>query len=197
MNARPGLAVFDFDGTITTRDSLLGFLLRVSGPIPLVKAAIAERKEFLAARRDDTRRDGAKAALFARVLTGLDGTEVAQQGVAYGHWLVEHLLRDDTRTRIEWHRTQGHELAIVSASLEDYLATVCDRLGIEHLASTRLERAADGTLTGVMLGANCRRAEKVRRLEGICDLDGREIWAYGDSPGDTELLARADHAIWV
>jgi phosphoserine phosphatase len=27
--------------------------------------------------------------------------------------------------------------------------------------------------------------------------DDTELWAYGDSAGDRELLAEADHATWI
>ena len=48
-----------------------------------------------------------------------------------------------------------------------------------------------------MLGGNCRGAEKARRLRAYLHSDDVELWAYGDSAGDTELLAMADHPVRV
>jgi phosphatidylglycerophosphatase C len=57
---------------------------------------------------------------------------------------------------------------------------------------------SDGRLTGELASPNVRREEKVRRLEAWLGDDGPvELWAYGDSDGDRELLARADHPVRV
>jgi phosphatidylglycerophosphatase C len=194
---RTGLAVFDFDGTLTRRDTLLGFLVRVAGVPQVSRALAAEGFGLVMGLRDDTRRDPAKAAVLARVLAGRSVEAVDAVAREYGRQVVEHALRPDTRARLEWHRAQGHELCIVSASLEPYLRVVADRLDVGLLACTELEVDAHGRLTGGLVGGNCRRAAKVDRLRALVDLDAHEVWAYGDSTGDTELLAAADHAVWV
>ena len=70
------------------------------------------------------------------------------------------------------------------------------------MLATRLAVGADGRLTGELDGANCRGPEKVRRLHEWLDTahGGRsavEVVAYGDSPGDREMLADADEPHWV
>jgi phosphatidylglycerophosphatase C len=194
---RTGLAVFDFDGTLTRRDTLLGFLVRVAGVSRVARALAAEGRGLVLGLRDDARRDPTKAAVLARVLGGRSATEVDAVAREYGQHVVERALRPDMRARLEWHRAQGHELCIVSASLEPYLRVAADRLGVGLLACTELEVDAEGRLTGRLVGGNCRRAAKVDRLRALVDLDAYEVWAYGDSTGDTELLAAADHAVWV
>jgi phosphatidylglycerophosphatase C len=86
---------------------------------------------------------------------------------------------------------------LVSASLEVYLAPLGDRLGFDGVLATSLQVGNDGLLTGRLKGANVRRAEKAARLRGWLDArpgEARhELWAYGDSVGDRELLAMADH----
>ena len=87
---------------------------------------------------------------------------------------------------------------LASASLEPYLLPFGDSLGVDGVVCTRLERGRDGLLTGRLEGPNCRGAEKARRLEawlvdnGLADAT---LWAYGDSAGDDELLARADRPV--
>jgi len=194
---RPVLAVFDFDGTLTTRDSLPPFLLHACGPLRAGRAFVAELPSVLRALRHDDQRDVAKERILARAFAGLDAEAVDDAARAYAHRVVETGLRSDVRAKLEWHRAQGHALCIVSASLEPYLKVVAERLGVAHLACTQLEVGADGLLTGAMVGGNCRRAEKVARLKTLLEPEGFEIWAYGDSKGDTELLALADHPVWV
>jgi phosphatidylglycerophosphatase C len=88
-------------------------------------------------------------------------------------------------------------VVLVSASLDVYLFPLGELLGVHGVLCTRLERDGGGALTGALVGANCRGPEKVARLEAwllVEGLDGATLWAYGDSAGDDELLARADHA---
>src|SRR5690606_33862516 len=90
---------------------------------------------------------------------------------------------------------------LVSASYDAYLLGLAEALGAEAVLSTRLE-VCDGTCTGHLAGANCRGPEKVRRLhawlaEQGLDRSAVTVWAYGDSNGDRELLADADHAVWA
>ena len=57
---------------------------------------------------------------------------------------------------------------------------------------------SDGLLTGEMVGPNVRGEEKAVRLRRWLGDDVPEmIWAYGNSSGDTELLAMADVPVWV
>src|ERR1700736_289085 len=51
----------------------------------------------------------------------------------------------------------------------------------------------DGIFDGRLIGINCRGAEKVARLEKLIGgFDGHQIFAYGDSDGDREMLRVAD-----
>jgi len=191
------VAAFDFDGTITRADSLYPFLRSVVGIGRLAAAAVADlpRLALVAAGRGD--RDAAKARLFRRVLAGRDAAEFGARGAEHAASLLAHAIRPELRERIAWHRAEGHELAIVSASLDVYLDIVGRDLGFDHVVCTRLE-VVDGRLTGAMLGGNCRGRAKVEHLRAaIADLDERELWAYGDSAGDRELLAAARHPVRI
>ena len=87
-----------------------------------------------------------------------------------------------------------------SASLDPYLVPLGPSLGVDGVVCTVLERGADGRLTGSLVGPNCRGAEKARRVEAWLSerrLADVELWAYGDSAGDDELLALADHPLRV
>ncbi len=98
--------------------------------------------------------------------------------------------------RADWHAEQGHRRVIVSASYECYLTPVAARIGFDAALGTRLE-VDGGRLTGRLDGPNLRRAEKVRRLDEWLGRRSATVWAYGDSAGDRELLARADQAVRV
>jgi HAD superfamily hydrolase (TIGR01490 family) len=103
-------------------------------------------------------------------------------------------IRPKALDRISWHKNQGHRLILVSASLDVYLNPLYAQLGFHDLLCTRLDKQ-DGKFTGALIGRNCRGPEKVRLLtELLGPLGLFEIYAYGDSAGDKELLAVANHA---
>lgn len=74
--ARPGLAAFDFDGTLTGRDSLMPFLVRVAGRRAMSSVVAGVGAELL--RRGDRSRDTAKALMLRRVMTGRLATDVGE-----------------------------------------------------------------------------------------------------------------------
>jgi phosphatidylglycerophosphatase C len=189
------VAAFDVDGTLSRRDTFLPFLQRVCGAQRLYGALARS----MAAGR--TGRDAVKDALLLRLLAGRDAEQVAEAGRDYAAFLTQTArLRPETVARAAEHARRGHQLVVVSASPEVYLGPLGERLGFDGVLSTRLE-VADGRLTGRMVGRNCRGPEKVARLEGWLaerfDGDAVRLYAYGDSSGDRELLARADVGIRV
>jgi HAD superfamily hydrolase (TIGR01490 family) len=109
-------------------------------------------------------------------------------------------MRDDVVKRLRWHQSQGHVVVLVSASLSPYLEPLGDLLEVDAVLCTELE--SDGNVfTGNIRGANCRGAEKVRRLQSWCDSSGIPVssvrYAYGDSSGDTEMLASVENPNYV
>jgi phosphatidylglycerophosphatase C len=188
---RAGVAAFDFDGTLVAGDSFLRFLILAVGRPALAKAVVTTSPTLMRHDRDLT-----KAAVLGQLLRGYPHDRVTNLGESYGIQLAKK-IRPAMASRLDWHRAQGHRLVMVSASLDVYLRTVGRELGFDSVLATQLEVDEAGLLTGRLLGANCRRAEKASRLRRwLADAnvqDPCELWAYGDSKGDTELLAMADH----
>jgi phosphatidylglycerophosphatase C len=195
--SRP-LAAFDLDGTLTRRDTLRPFLLRAIGRnrtyMALVGCALPLAQ---AAALGGPHRDRAKVAVLEKTLGGLPMSELAEAAEAFADHVVAHSLRPEVRARIDWHRAQGHELVLVSASPELYVTPIGRRLGFDEVLATRLEVDAAGRLTGRLAGANCRGPEKVVRLREWRGHGLTVAYAYGDSAGDREMLALAATAVRV
>lgn len=193
---RLAVAAFDFDGTLAAGDSLSGFLSRAVGR-PVLASTLALQTPAMAwAYTARGGRDAAKAVLLARLLRGRTLAELQVLGHRYGEDLVRR-LRPWMLARVDWHREQGHRLVIVSASLDVYLEPVGRSLGFDAVLATTLEVDPDGNLTGRLSGLNCRGHEKAARLRQWLGSAPAEIWAYGDSRGDRELLAMADHPVLI
>lgn len=194
------VAAFDFDGTLTTRDSVVPFLRRFTTRRRFAASLLPRVFRLLpvAARRD---RDELRAIATRLVFRGRPLEEVRGEARNHGRDILASGLRHDTTARLRWHLDQGHRVVIVSASYEDYLHVVAAGLGEVQVLGTRVE-AVDGVCTGRLDGRNCRGPEKVRRLEAWLDRNGLDrshvtVFAYGDSSGDRELLTWADHPQWV
>lgn len=197
-DARPQVAAFDVDGTLTVRDCVRPFLVRVGGWSGLT-AAIARKPvaSFGAAVRRD--RDRVKELVVGGVLRGRKVAQVEAVGEQFAEQVAADWLRADTVARLRWHQRMGHRIVLVSASLSPYLRPLGRTLGVDEVLCAEPLRDGDHFADGLQ-GANCRAAEKVRRLEewlATSNLRDATVWAYGDSAGDRELLARADHPLLV
>ena len=200
MNAPTTVAAFDFDQTLTRGDTVVPFM-RLLTPRRRLAAGVARHGVGLLAALARRDRNRLRSIATEVVFRGRPIDEVERSAQGFGASILAGLLRDDTVGRLGWHRAQGHLVVIVSASYEHYVHVVGDELGVDGVVATRLE-VADRHCTGRLDGDNCRGTEKVRRLEawmverGI-ERDRATVWAYGDSAGDRELLAWADHPVWV
>ena len=196
---RTRIAAFDFDGTLTRSDSVLPFLRLVGGWRWMLRLARHAPSVIVAAARRD--RDRLKSLATDAVFRDVSWSRVVALALEHGRAIAAGGLRDDVVSRLGWHLEQGHQVDIVSASYEPYVRVVAEALGASDVVATRLRVAAD-LCTGELDGANCRGPEKVRRLEqwlserGLARADV-QLWAYGDSAGDRELLTSADHPVWV
>jgi phosphatidylglycerophosphatase C len=192
---RPGVAAFDFDGTLAHRDTMVPFLARTHGWHRVLAATAVTSLRI-------RERDALKVAVVGRLFRGMAATKLQELGHAYAQTLPE-LLRPELVERVQWHKEEGHAVVVVSAGLTAYLEPLGDHLGLDQVMGVELHADEEGILTGGVIGGiNNRGPAKVARLQAWVDSHygpGTEIelWAYGDSSGDEELLARADHATWV
>ena len=191
------VAAFDFDGTLSSRDNFLRFVKLVAGTADTAKAMAAAAPTLLASRHDKAQRDVAKAIVLRQTMRGRSDAYVRDLGARFARQVVGGHLHPEVEARLTAHRAAGHELVIVSASLTAYLDPAAELLGVGTVLATDLEVGADGHLTGEIVGANVRGPEKARRLDAWLDGAVATVYAYGDSHGDTELLARADHPVLV
>ena len=185
------LVAFDFDGTLTWKDSFLTFLAWRAGPggYAVGLAALAPAVAAFAMNRD---RGRLKAAATRRFLAGATRSELEADAQRFATEFGRPLLRPDAVRA--WRRWQGEgaRLVIVTASPDTIVAPIARALGADLLIGTRLAFDAEDRATGALDGANCRGPEKARRLREVFGDDVRLEAAYGDTDGDREMLALAE-----
>lgn len=191
------IAAFDFDGTITTRDTLIPFLFRSFGAARFLGYMIRSGPTLIGYAIRMLPNDVAKERLLVNFLQGVGKQKLESWGNTFAHEVIPGMLRKRAMNRLKWHQAQGHLCVIISASLDVYLKPWADSVGIENVLCTSLEVDDSGKLTGRLATANCYGAEKRRRLlQWLGDSSRYCIYAYGDSRGDRELLEMADHSFY-
>lgn len=194
---KPVVAAFDFDGTLTHRDTLFPFLLHVAGWGAFARHVFALAPTLAGYGLGMIRNDIAKERVLARFLAGTEIGALQREAVRFAGQKLAGMLRAEALERLAWHKRQGHRCVLISASLDLYVRPWAQKAGFADAIASHLETLADGRVSGKLLGKNCFGAEKVRRLEELLGpRSGYTLYAYGDSRGDKELLSYADHAYY-
>lgn len=193
-SGKPVVAAFDFDGTLTRRDTLLPFLRYLLGDAQVVRHALMLSPTLAGYGLGLVSNSIAKERVFVQCLSGMRTDVLQREGERFASYVLPGLLRHETLQRLEWHRQQGHRCVAISASLDIYVRPWAEKTGFDDVIATHLESHEDGIVTGKLSGANCFGIEKVRRLEALLGArEGYSLYAYGDSRGDKELLSSADY----
>lgn len=181
------LVLFDFDGTITTNDTLFLFAKFVAGRfnywigiILLFPWLIALSVGLVSAQRG-------KEIFLSYYLKGISTTRFDELCAEFCDQVLVHVIRQKAELAIEKYRQQDARIVIVSASPEDWILPWATQYNLEVIA-TRLQKI-DNKITGQIEGLNCNGPEKVNRInERITLSQYSDIIAYGDSKGDLEML---------
>ena len=191
------VAAFDFDGTLTTRDSLVPFLLHHAGASAFALGMARSADVLLGYGLRLLPNDVAKERLLARFFGKSQLSELEQSGKRFAETKLPKLLRPDALQRLQWHQQQGHQVVVISASLDIYLEPWARATGVEYVLCSSLERDDSGAVSGRLAGGNCYGPRKLDRLiDTLGDRSNYILYAYGDSRGDRELLNSADYAFY-
>ena len=187
---RMNLALFDFDGTITTREMLPDFL-----HYSIPKRRLQIGKLALAPLIAGYKMGLVSGSLLRATIVWLGYArasvdDYARKGQSFATEMLPGVLRPEVMERIRWHQLQGDQVAVVSGAFDIYLSHWCRQHGLDLICSSLEHR--NGRLTGRYLGKQCVRPEKSRRVRERYDLaQYAEVYAYGDTVEDEELLAIA------
>lgn len=181
------LALFDFDGTISDGDSFRGFIIYYCGYSKFILGSIILSPIYLLYVLGLIKNNFMKEMAISFYFKNESVTNLWNKGKQYSDNEIDKIVRGKAREKINWHQSQGDRVIIVSASANIWLDSWCSRNGIELIA-TELEEM-DGKITGKLVNGNCFGIEKFIRVARLVNVkDYEEIYAYGDSRGDLELL---------
>ena len=211
------IAAFDFDGTLTKRDTLMPFLRRGLG-WPWFLWALLVCSPWLAAFA--LRLIPNHVAKQKLLLVTLKDRTLAEMDDWTSSWLAHDFpgqLQSWPMAQLAEHKQAGHCCVMVSASPDVYLKRVAKQLGFDALLCTEMA-IVDGRLTGQMQTPNCYGEQKVIRLKAwMAERFGESLrgsfrgsfggsfgspanaviqFAYGDTLGDKPMLRLAENAFY-
>ena len=195
------ITAFDFDGTLTTKDSLKLFLIFAFGSFRywigigiLSPWLIGYKLGFVEGGR-------AKEQLFRYFFRKMKISRFERLCSEF-QLILGRYIRPDMLERLQKARKAGDTLCIISASPENWIRPWAEKEGVDYVIATRLEADSEGRLTGFFATPNCSGKEKVNRLlAAFPELQNNRknytLYAYGDSAGDKPLIDFADRGWYI
>ena len=186
------IAFFDFDGTITTRDTFLEFIKFYKSDWRFYLGFLLYSPYLIAFKLKLLPNYTAKQKILTHFFKGEQVRNFQEACDKFSDARLPALIRPKALIEIERLREAGFRILIVSASAENWIQKWASQQKLE-LLGTRLA-VTDGKINGKIEGRNCYGEEKVCRIKEEIDLSAyKEIYAYGDSSGDKQMLAIATH----
>ena len=185
------IATFDFDGTITRKDSLLEFIKYSKGEWRFYWGMLLFLPLLVAMKLRLFPNWKAKQLLFAYFYKGISIEKFNYWGKEFS-LLVDKISYPKAIKALQEHKISGDTTVIISASIENWIKPWAEKTGVDRILSTQIE-VNNGLLTGHFLTKNCYGQEKINRL--LMEFPNRNEYrlvVYGDSRGDRELIDFAD-----
>ncbi|MPW45819.1 HAD-IB family hydrolase [Acinetobacter guerrae] len=194
-NKNINLALFDFDGTLCTKDSFTGFIFYTLSKRHIVRKGIKILPWIQAYYLKLYPADAMRAKLFATMFKGNSAEQLQQLGQEYAQTLLKN-LDSKLLQRLLQHQAQGDKVVLVSASIDLYLKPVCELLNID-LICTQVD-IHHGIITGEYSTPDCSSEQKKIRIHDAYHLnDYAHVYAYGNSYEDLEMFSLADSCYMV
>lgn len=184
---KKGLAVFDFDGTITQKDTFIDFLVISFGRKRLFLTLLKYAFQGLAYAIGIYPNYKYKELIFSAYFKGKTEDFANKLGEKYAKERIPKICYPQALECISSHRIQGHDLILLTASPAFWIQAWSDPLGFD-IIPTKFE-TNNGVFTGKIEGKNCYGKEKISRLNDKYDVTAyAESYGYGDSKSDMYFM---------
>lgn len=189
------LALFDFDGTITHKDTLIHFIRFTKGRSRLFWGMLRMLPVLFLNRLGIISNAKAKEKLMSHFFRNMNYAEFKRFGERFCKEKLPSILRPSAIEKINWHQSKLHRVVLVSASIQEWISPWAEQFGIEWI-TTEME-VKDNRLTGRFSTPNCNGREKVNRIKQYLNIDQYTlIYAYGDTRGDKAMLEIANKPLF-
>lgn len=185
------IALFDFDGTITTEDTFMRFIYDTTPKHRLIIGNILLLPFILGYKLDLISAGFMRSAITRLAFWHRKTPPVKSAGKHHANSFLHTVVRDSALKHIEQHKANGDKIVVVSASLDLYLQHWCQHHNIELLCNS-LE-INKGRYTGRLSKQDCAGPQKAILVKKHYQLENYQtVYAYGDTIEDKQLLSLAD-----
>lgn len=186
---------FDFDGTLTRRDTLIEFIRFAKGDKAFLLCFLRYSPLLVLMKLGLYPNWKAKQRVFSHCFRGM-AVDTFNSLCARFARDKARLMRPKGMKKLREVLAEGGKVVIVSASVNNWVEPFFAGIGGVYVVGTMVEER-EGVLTGRFLTKNCYGEEKVTRLLQLFP-ERTQYWltAYGDSRGDFELLDFANESYY-
>lgn len=196
MIKRKTIAVFDFDGTITQKDTLLVFIKFSKGKWPFFFGFLLFSPLIVAMKLKLYPNWKAKQNLFSFFYKGISLEKFNDWGSKFSSE-IDKIQQPKALEALKQHKNNGDKVVIISASIENWIKPWAEKIGADMVLATKIQQDKNGLLTGKFISKNCYGQEKVNRLlEMFPNRNDYKLIVYGDSRGDKELIDIAEEGFY-
>lgn len=186
------IAVFDFDGTITSKSTTLPFLRFLDERNFLYKV-LSQFYVVAGYQLHLIHIDTMNRIISKSFFQGLHRDYLFAMGQLFNQRIIPKLLKPSALQKLQWHKSQGHTCILASSAFNIYIDNWALSNGFDGVVSTQIAFDAQGVATGNLVGKSCNGDEKLRRTLELIGTESRIIHAYGDTSGDVPLLNYATY----
>lgn len=184
------IAFFDFDGTITKKDTLFEFIKFTKGTFRFYLGFLLNLHFLIAYKLNLISNQSAKEKILQFFFSNTPVKDFKQCCKKFSKEILPGLIRPKALFEIRQLQERNVIVAIVSASPENWIEDWAFQYHLQLIGS-RLE-VTNEKITGKIHGKNCSGDEKVSRIKEVYDLsEYKVVAAYGDTKGDKSMLALA------
>lgn len=191
------IAVFDFDGTLTRKDTLLEFIKFTCGKSSFYAGFLLYSPLLFLMMLKLYPNGRAKEIIFQHFFKGWPIERFQAAGKSFAK-RIDEFYNEDVLDILFKHISEGDKVYVVTASVDEWVRPWCQNKANMVVLGTQVEIDADGRLSGKFITNNCYGQEKVNRLL-LAEPDRKdyELYAYGDSRGDKEIIDYSDYGFYI
>ncbi len=192
---KKAVAVFDFDGTLTSKNTTLSFLhyadprrfyLMMPILVPILLLYLTNMITI----------DQLNRGLCHFFFKGKSKARLCEIGRDFALNKLPAYVRAEAMLKLKEHQENSHPCILATAAYDLYIKAWGDLHGFSEVLCTEIACDGRGNLTGKLKGVSCYGPEKVNRIKQILPEFDAIIYAYGDSKGDKEMLNFATYSFY-
>lgn len=191
------LVLFDFDGTLSKKDTFFQFLFFSKGWFKVILMFLRHAFLIFSYFFKLVSAEELKRKLFYYHFKECEKTELDEAGSSFSKYFFEtNSFRKEILEKLISYQQQGADIYVVSASIGIWIHPICSNLKVNAIC-TELE-FDDQIFKGKFGTKNCNGDEKATRIRSEINLkDYSKIIAFGNSKGDLPMLSLANEGFIV